>query len=93
MVKTYQKYLHKNYNIQPKKKKKWQNFMSSVLDSISRRYIKVYVCFFNRFKWKSTDRLMDFLIFLQISNSALFPESIFNAQLKPSLLFSRKKAR
>lgn len=67
--------------------------MSSVLDSISRRYIKVYVCFFNRFKWKSTDRLMDFLIFLQISNSALFPESIFNAQLKPSLLFSRKKAR
>lgn len=51
----------------------------------------MHICFFNRFKWKSSDRLVDVLIFLQISNSALFPESIFNAQLKPSILFSRMK--
>lgn len=66
--------------------------MSNVFMSISRNYVKVHVCFFNRLKWKSSDLLMDFLIFLQISNSALNPESILNAQMKPSLLFSRMKA-
>lgn len=39
--------------------------------SISRNYVKVHVCFFNRLKWKSSDLLMDFLIFLQITNKTL----------------------